>query len=154
MMQIAKSYNDLDFTECKYVVENAKNNTQAFRAHNLIWAAPSAKAHGGSGHNPDFILNETNATKLEEFMGEYITKTIKAVGDYPYSWDVVNEAIVDGPSPSVIFKDSPWSVIDDFICKSFRAARKAAPKGMKLFYNDYKHASMHGNYQTKSDKVF
>ena len=87
-------------------------------------------------------------------MGEYITKTIQAVGDYPYAWDVVNEAILDGTNPPKLYKDSPWSVIDDFVCKSFKAAREAAPSGMKLFYNDYRHASMHGEYKTKSDRVF
>lgn len=51
-------------------------------------------------------------------------------------------------------KDSPWSVIDDFICKSFKAARDAAPKGVKLFYNDYKHASMTGIYKRKSDNIY
>jgi len=116
----------------------------------LIWAAPYTDAHK---HNPTFIHDEKNATKLEEFMGEYITKTMHAIGDYPYAWDVVNEAIADGPNPKVIYKESPWSVIDDFVCKSFKAARKASP-GMKLFYNDYKHASMYGSFKTKSDKVF
>ena len=70
MMQIAKSYDDLDFDQCKYVAEFAKNNTQAFRAHNLIWAAPAKPGHL---HNPQFIVDEKNATKLEEFMYDYIS---------------------------------------------------------------------------------
>ena len=34
--------------------------------------------NGVNCHNPDFITNEKNATKLEDFMGEYITKTVQA----------------------------------------------------------------------------
>jgi len=127
------------------MVEFAKNNSQAFRAHNLIWASPGT-------HNPDFVINQKNEKKQEEFMVDYITKTVKAIGDYPYAWDVVNEAVNDGPSQ--VMKDSPWSIVDDFMCKAFKAARDAAPKGVKLFYNDYKHASMTGIYQRKSDNIF
>jgi len=85
-------------------------------------------------------------------MKEYIAQTVEAIGDYPYAWDVVNEAVNDGPSQ--IYKDSPWSIVEDYICKAFKAARDAAPKGVKLFYNDYKHASMTGIYQRKSDNIF
>ena len=67
---------------------------------------------------------------------------MQAIGSYPYAWDVVNEAISDGQHPPSVLKDSPWAQIDDFICKSFREARKAADKDTKLFYNDYMHASM------------
>jgi endo-1,4-beta-xylanase len=50
-------------------------------------------------------------------------------------------------------KVSPWTIIDDYICKAFTHARKVAPD-VKLFYNDYKHASMTGTYATKSDRVY
>jgi endo-1,4-beta-xylanase len=70
---------------------------------------------------------------------------------YPFAWDVVNEAVGDGPN--AIMKTSPWTIIDDYICKAFTAARKASPKA-QLFYNDYKHASMAGRYALKSDRVF
>ena len=59
------------------------------RAHNLIWAAPGT-------HNPQFVIDETDEDKLEDFMLDYINKTITAIGDYPFNWDVVNEAVSDG----------------------------------------------------------
>jgi endo-1,4-beta-xylanase len=51
------------------------------------------------------------------------------------SWDVVNEAIADGPGD---MRDSKWYQIcgDDFIIEAFKAAHAADPKA-KLFYNDY-----------------
>ena len=84
----------------------------------------------------------TNATELEAFMEEYITSVMTNV-TYPFVWDVVNEAVGDGPN--LVMKVSPWTIIDDYICKAFKAAKKANPD-VKLFYNDYKHASMTGAY--------
>lgn len=98
------------------------------------------------------MINEKDPKKLEEFMIDYIHKTMAHV-THPFAWDVVNEAVVDGPNPKKIMKDSPWMIVDDYICKAFKAARDANPK-VELFYNDYKHASMTGRYKKKSDKVF
>jgi len=116
----------------------------------LIWGAPSTPANP---HVPAFVTNETNATKLEEFMVEYINQTMAAVGDYPIAWDVVNEAVDNSNDPSKVIKVSAWSKIDDYVCKAFKAARAANPN-TQLYYNDYKHASMNGTYKARSDKVF
>lgn len=113
----------------------------------MVWGSPPG---AGGSHNPQFVINEKNATKLEEFMVDYIHKTLAHV-THPYAWDVVNEAVNDGPN--YILKTSPWSIVDDYICKAFKAARDANPK-VELFYNDYKHASMTGRYKSKSNKVF
>lgn len=87
-------------------------------------------------------------------MLRYINETITRVGDYVFAWDVVNEAVTnDINANGTYIKTSPWSSIDDFICKAYKAARKANPKA-KLFYNDYKHASMTGDQKTKSDRVY
>ena len=63
----------------------------------------------------------------------------------------MNELISDNQTET--YKESIYTKIDGFICKSFRAARKANPY-MRLFYNDYSHLSMRGGTKTKSDKVF
>lgn len=73
------------------MVEYAKNNSMAIRAHTLIWAAPGT-------HNPAFVREETNATILEEYMIRFINETMTAVGSYPFVWDVVNEAVANGPN--------------------------------------------------------
>lgn len=86
-------------------------------------------------------------------MISYIKKTMEHVGDYPLAWDVVNEAIDDNHNPKKIVKKSPWSRVDDYVCKAFKAARSTKPK-MQLFYNEYGIASMTGKTKIKSDKVF
>jgi endo-1,4-beta-xylanase len=52
-------------------------------------------------------------------------------------WDVVNEAIADGPSTN-IFRNSLWFEIigPDFIAKAFEYAHEADPNAI-LRYNDY-----------------
>jgi GH35 family endo-1,4-beta-xylanase len=117
-----------------------------FRGHVLIWGAPDT-------HNPSFVVNEKNLTKLEEYMTTYIKKVVSNFGDDIFAWDVVNEAITDNKKASDPMKGSPWSPIPDFICKAFKAAHEANPK-IELFYNDYKHAPATGDYKIKSDRVF
>ena len=141
---VAVDFTRSDYTRCKSLVDYAKKNSMAFRAHVLIWGTPGT-------HNPAFVRKETNATVLEEYMLRYINETMANIGSYPFAWDVVNEA-VENNEPQTI-KTSPWSAIDGFICKAFKAARKAQPNA-QLFYNDYKHAAMAGKYKTKSDKVY
>jgi len=50
-------------------------------------------------------------------------------------WDVVNEAINDGPG---VLRDTPWrkAIGDDYIAEAFRAAHEADPSAI-LVYNDY-----------------
>jgi GH35 family endo-1,4-beta-xylanase len=148
MISMAKGYHDINYEKCKYMVEFAKNNSQAFRAHNLIWPSP------GKGHNPEFIKDEKNTHKKEAFMLEYINKTVKTIGHYPVNWDVINEAVSDTndtKDPIYPLKHSDWSDIDDLICKAFKAARDASAPNQKLYYNDYGHASMSW---AKSTRVF
>jgi endo-1,4-beta-xylanase len=50
-------------------------------------------------------------------------------------WDVVNEAINDGPG---LLRQSPWlrAIGEDYIAEAFRAAHEADPDAI-LIYNDY-----------------
>ena len=87
MNGIAKSFTNLDPTNCLYTAKYAENNGMAMRGHTLVWGAPKY-------HNPDFINNEKNATKLENFMNEYI-ETVMTKVTYPFAWDVINEAVAN-----------------------------------------------------------
>lgn len=78
-------------------------------------------------------------------MTNYIESTIKAISpENVFVWDVLNEAIADPwdiTSGNVVdtvnyFKKTHWTIVDDFVCKAFQAAKKANPKA-KMFYNEY-----------------
>jgi GH35 family endo-1,4-beta-xylanase len=47
-------------------------------------------------------------------MYSYIGKTVRAIGNYPIAWDVINEYVSDKKNEQ--FKISPWSQIPDFGC--------------------------------------
>jgi endo-1,4-beta-xylanase len=134
-----------NYSECTKFVEFAKKNKLAMRAHNLVWASVDSR-------NPAWVNAETNFTQLEDFMIEYVTKTVQTVGDYPFAWDAVNEAIDDDPHNFV--KASPWKHIPDFGCKIFKAAKAAGGGKQKLFYNDYNIISGVGREQNKSARVY
>lgn len=117
-----------------------------FRGHNTCWANT-----GQPYYQPDFIKNETDPAKIEAFLKNYITTTIKKYADKAIAWDVINEAIDDGNNHQI--RSSVWAKVDDFICKAVTWAHEADPKA-ELFYNDYSHASMTGYQKGKSDAVF
>jgi endo-1,4-beta-xylanase len=98
--------------------------------HTLVWHSQT----------PRWVFEGQDGKSLDR---EELLKRMKAhidavVGRYKgrvHGWDVVNEAISDGPGG---LRDSPWRRIigDDFIEQAFRFARAADPKS-ELYYNDY-----------------
>jgi endo-1,4-beta-xylanase len=161
MNSIARGFDtekELDFTKCDAVLEFAQKNGMVMRGHNLIWSNPGQ----GGNHNPKFVNEEKDGAKLEKFMLDYIGKVVghykdvqekRPMGKPLVAWDVVNEAVVVGKS--IIHKeDTPWGLFDDYVCKAFHAAKKAAHPDTLMFYNDYGHASMVGSMKAKSDAVF
>lgn len=88
-------------------------------------------------HNAKFVNNETDMVKLEKFMVDYITTTVKQFGDDIFAWDVVNEAVDPNSKEDPPLRNTNiFSNVTDFICKSFKAAHAANPK-IQLFYNDF-----------------
>jgi endo-1,4-beta-xylanase len=68
------------------------------------------------------------------------------------AWDVVNEAI-ENAKPYNVRTDTPFYLVDDFICKSFKWAHEADPD-TQLFYNDYGHSAMDGWEGGRGDVIF
>ena len=64
-----------------------------FRGHNLLWANT-----GQTYYQPDFIRNEQNATKIDNFMADYIKATMEHFKGKAFAWDVINEAVTDNGS--------------------------------------------------------
>ncbi len=134
------------------LLEFARDNNIPVRGHTLVW------------HNqtPDWFFKENYSTDSgaawvsKEIMLQRLENYIKNLmalleTDYPtvefYAWDVVNEAV--DPNTSTGMRNpgsnnttsgsSPWmqTIGSDYIEKAFEYARKYAPEGCKLFYNDY-----------------
>lgn len=107
------------------------------RGHTLCW------------HNqtPDWLFYENYDIKgkladrelMLKRLENYIASVIGWMNEnYPgqvTSWDVVNESITDEGG----VRDRLWykTVGADYILKAFTFAKKYAPEGVKLFYNDY-----------------
>ncbi len=123
-----KSRGKFSFDECDAVRDFAHNHNMSFRGHNLCW-----------GHyNPDWLKTLSPSEKRTALI-EHIEAVVKHYGASPVAWDVVNEAISDKECDNPwCFKASDWYPdVPDFVYAAFETARKAAPRGVKLFYNDY-----------------
>lgn len=119
------------------------------RGHVLVWHSqtPDWFFKEGYSDDGDWVTPEKMNKRLENYI-KNLMETLKT--EYPdvefYAWDVVNEAFSEqgqmreAGSNNTKTGQSAWmSVYGDssFINKAFEYARKYAPKGCKLFYNDY-----------------
>ena len=121
------------------IADFCRKNGIKMRGHCLAW------------HNQfcDWMLVDKKGkpVKKEVFykrLQEHITTVVNRYKDVVYGWDVVNEAIVDGPKFGRFGKEvNPYRQSklyelcgDEFIAKAFEFARAADPNAI-LFYNDY-----------------
>ncbi|MBQ4465262.1 MAG: endo-1,4-beta-xylanase [Oscillospiraceae bacterium] len=126
-----------------------EDNGLDLRGHVLVWHSQTPDWFFKENYDAaaDFVSPEV----MDQRMENYIKNLMDAIAtQYPklhvYAWDVVNEAASDS---GTIRKagaysqgdgSSGWvSVYGDqsYIQKAFTYARKYAPSGCKLFYNDY-----------------
>ena len=126
-----------------------EENNLDLRGHVLVWHSQTPDWFFKENYDTDadFVTPEI----MDKRMENYIKNVMSAIKEqYPklnvYSWDVVNEAASDSGTIrnagaySQGNGSSGWvSVYGDqsYIPKAFEYARKYAPKGCKLFYNDY-----------------
>ncbi len=126
-----------------------EDNNLDLRGHVLVWHSQTPDWFFKENYDAsaDFVSPEI----MDKRMENYIKNVMEAIKtQYPklnvYSWDVVNEAASDSGTMrnagaySQGDGSSGWvSVYGDqsYIKKAFTYARKYAPEGCKLFYNDY-----------------
>ena len=131
------------------LLEFAQENNIPVRGHVLVWHSQT----------PDWFFKENFETdgawvskeKMLKRLENYIKNIMTAIEvQYPdlnvYAWDVVNEAVKDSGgmrdagSNNEVNGQSAWMKVfgdESFIDAAFEYARKYAPEGCKLFYNDY-----------------
>ncbi len=122
-----------DFGAADAYVAFGEKHRMAVIGHTLVWHSQT----------PRWVFQDENQQPASrELLLQRLRDHIRTVaGRYRgriKGWDVVNEAIADGPAGREVLRDSPWRRIigDDFLDHAFRFAREAAPEA-ELYYNDY-----------------
>lgn len=119
-----------DFAASDAYVEFAEKNKMAMIGHTLVWHSqtPGWVFQGKDG-------GDASREELLERMKDHIRTVAGRYKGRIHGWDVVNEAISDGPEG---LRDSPWKRIigDDYIDHAFRFAKEVDPAA-ELYYNDY-----------------
>ena len=107
------------------LVAFAGENGIRMRGHTLVWHSQLA-----------FWVKGLKADALRAAMTRHIKSVVGHWKGKIAQWDVVNEAIADGPTGE-LRPDSPFAVLGPtFIDEAFRLAHAADPQA-QLFYNDY-----------------
>jgi endo-1,4-beta-xylanase len=127
-----------DFTRADQIVAFAEANGMKIWGHTLLWHNQTP-AWWFLDANGEPLRNTREHQRL--ILGR-LEKHVQALaahyGDRVWAWDVVNE-VVD-PEESDGLRHSRWYEIfggPKYIEKAFKIARKAFPRKVKLFINDY-----------------
>ena len=136
------------------IMDFCVNNHLAMRGHTLVWHSQTPVWF--FKENFDANGNWVSSAVMDQRMETYIKNMFEAIQtQYPelnlYAYDVANECISDDQNRTAnyggtrepgenISGQSPWVQIygsNDFVEKAFTYARKYAPEGCQLYYNDY-----------------
>lgn len=118
-----------DFRLPDAFVAFAQANRLNITGHCLVWHQQC----------PKWMLEDGNAAASRQQVLSRMQRHIEAVLERYHNktqgWDVVNEAIDDGPG---YIRDSLWkqTVGEDYVIKAFEFAQAADP-AVRLYYNDY-----------------
>ena len=140
----------ISFSKAAPILKYCEENGIEIRGHVLAWHSQTPKwfftEDYSDASDAKFVSKEVMLKRLENYI-KTVFETIKE--QYPnlkiYTWDVVNEAVENNgngyrPAGTEANKDtSLWMQVigEDFIEQAFVYARKYAPEGTNLAYNDY-----------------
>ncbi len=126
------------FNAAKALLNFAQSNGIKVHGHVLIWHSqtPEAFFHEGYDSKKPLVSREIMLGRMENYIKgvfEYLDENYPGV---VVSWDVLNEAIDDG---SNWLRNSNWRKVigEDYPNRAYEFARKYAPEGTLLYYNDY-----------------
>ena len=124
-------------------VKKAVESGVKMRLHTLVWHSQTPAWFFTEDYtdNGALVSREVMLQRMESYIKsvlEYYTE------NYPgliYAVDVVNEAfdVGDGDADGIRQKNNKWydTIGPDYVYWAFYYARKYAPEGVSLFYNDY-----------------
>lgn len=139
----------VSFGAAKSVLNYCIQNDIPLRAHTLVWHSqtPDWFFREGYASDGEWVSKDVMIARMENYIKNYF-ETLAA--EYPelevYACDVVNEAWLDDGSPRTGGTQaenanySGWVKVfgdNSFIEYAFTFARKYAPEGCKLYYNDF-----------------
>ena len=139
----------VSFTQAQRLLDYCNENNVPMRVHTLVWhgQTPTWFFKEGYDDKGEWVSAEKMTRRLENYIKNYFTVLTELYPDIDfYACDVVNEAwLEDGkcrkPGQRETAGDlSPWVQVygdNSFIEHAFTFARKYAPEGCKLYYNDY-----------------
>ena len=126
------------FDAAEPLLSFAKEHGVKVHGHVLVWHSqtPDAFFREGYKSGAPMVSREVMLGRMENYIRlimEYMEENYPGV---IVSWDVVNEAVDDSTGK---LRASPWlSVVgEDYLLRAFEFARKYAPEGTLLYYNDY-----------------
>ena len=126
------------FDAAKALLRFAQNNGIKVHGHVLIWHSQTPEAFFHEGYDPKKpeVTREIMLGRMENYIRgvfEFLDENYPGV---VVSWDVLNEAIDDSTN---WLRNSKWKKIigEDYPNYAYAFARKYAPEGTKLYYNDY-----------------
>ncbi|MCI8644811.1 MAG: endo-1,4-beta-xylanase [Lachnospiraceae bacterium] len=140
------------FDACIDALEFCKENGIGMRGHTLVWHAQVPGWFFREGYEDDapLVSRETMLSRMESYIAQVIGFTEENYPGVVYCWDVVNEAVEPGGGMHEEEtgycirtyngdEENLWYTVvgADYVEKAFTYARKYAPEGVKLFYNDY-----------------
>lgn len=127
----------LKFDAAKPILDFCKKNGIQMRGHTLIWYSqtPSWLFYENYDVNGQLASRDLMLKRMENYISGVMNWCEKNYPGVIYAWDVVNEAVDDAGG----MRDCYWKQVigDDYVEKAFEFARKSAPAGVQLFYNDY-----------------
>ena len=127
----------MKFEHLRTELDFAKENGMTVRGHTLVWHSqtPEWLFYVDYDKKGELADRELMLKRMENYIKGVMEWTTENYPGLISAWDVVNEAADDtsGMRQSLWYK----TVGEDYIQKAFEFARKYAPEGAKLFYNDY-----------------
>nr|WP_302597057.1 endo-1,4-beta-xylanase [uncultured Cellulosilyticum sp.] len=148
----------INLRAARTLLEFARDNNIPVRGHTLVWHSQTPDWFFKEGYSEDPNAAWVSKDVMLQRMENYIKNVMETLAEeYPtvdfYAWDVVNEAVDPNTSTgmrnpgsnNLVSGQSAWmqTIGSEYIEKAFEYARKYAPEGCKLFYNDY------NEYETK-----
>ena len=129
---------EVSFNAVKPLMDYCWAHGIKMHGHVFVWHSqtPEAFFHEQYDTAKPLVSREVMLARLENFMRQTFAYVEENYPGMFVSWDIVNEAIEDGSGK---VRNSNWMKVvgEDYVERAFEIARKVAPAGILLCYNDY-----------------